>query len=156
MQFAVAFSFGALMSRIPDLQVRFDSTKSELGMLLVATGVLTGLTFSAAPIEKVRARATTFVTVFGATTCFAVVCFKNSAQAAVPFLFIAGVLTGAVEINVNIKTGWEETKLGRRMMSRYKVPISRPFAPCHAAFGSIAHRPCLRLSASPPSQIRQR
>lgn len=119
-QFAVATSLGALVSRFPDLQRKFDLTEGELGLLLVSlsTGVLAGLTFSVPLIEKLGARASAYVTVLGAALFFALIPWMSSAWAAAPVMFAAGILTGAFEVNANIETDRHEAILGRRIMSR--------------------------------------
>lgn len=57
-QFAVALSLGAFVSRLPDLQLKFSLTEGELGLLLavLSSGVLCGLTFSVSFIERFGAR----------------------------------------------------------------------------------------------------
>ncbi len=119
-QFAVAFSLGAFVSRLPDLQRAFGLTEGELGLLLavMSAGVLFGLTFSVRFIERLGARTTAFVTVFGASLFFALIPWMPSALPAVPLFFIAGLFTGAFEINANIETDRHEALLGRRIMSR--------------------------------------
>lgn len=119
-QFAVALSLGAFVSRLPDLQVKFSLTEGELGLLLavLSSGVLCGLTFSVRFIEWLGARTTAFVTVFGASLFFALIPWMPSALVAVPLFFIAGIFTGAFEINANIETDRHEALLGYRIMSR--------------------------------------
>ena len=119
-QFAVALSLGAFVSRLPDLQLKFSLTEGELGLLLavMSSGVLCGLTFSVRFIERLGARTTAFVTVFGASLFFALIPWMPSALLAVPLFFIAGVFTGAFEINANIETDRHEALLGYRIMSR--------------------------------------
>lgn len=74
-QFAVALSLGAFVSRLPDLQLKFSLTEGELGLLLavMSSGVLCGLTVSVRFIERLGARTTAFVTVFGASLFFALI-----------------------------------------------------------------------------------
>ncbi|MBB3656822.1 MFS family permease [Rhizobium sp. BK650] len=119
-QFAVAVSLGALVSRLPDLQRKFGVSESELGLLLavMSTGVLCGLTFSVRFIERLGARRMAFITVFGASFFFALIPFMPSALPALPLFFIAGLFTGAFEINANIETDRHEALLGYRIMSR--------------------------------------
>lgn len=119
-QFAVATSLGALTSRIPDLQRKFELTESELGLLLISlsTGVLIGLTFSVRFIEMLGARTSAYITVLGASLLFALTPWASSAMAAAPVMFIAGILTGAFEVNANIETDRHEALLGHRIMSR--------------------------------------
>ncbi|UWM73652.1 MFS transporter [Rhizobium sp. WSM4643] len=119
-QFAVALSLGAFVSRLPDLQLKFSLTEGELGLLLavLSSGVLCGLTFSVSFIERFGARTMAFVTVFGASLFLALIPWMPSALLAVPLFFIAGVFTGAFEINANIETDRHEARLGYRIMSR--------------------------------------
>ncbi len=119
-QFAVATALGALISRLPDLQRKFDLTESELGLLLISlsTGVLFGLTFSVPVIERLGARASAYITVLGASLLFAVTAWMPSAWTAAPVMFMAGILTGAFEVNANIETDRHEAALGRSIMSR--------------------------------------
>ena len=67
LQFVLALSMGALLSRLPDLQLQFGLTEGQLGLLLVAmsAGALFGLTFSIRLVERLGARITAFVTIFG-------------------------------------------------------------------------------------------
>ena len=118
--FIFALTMGALMSRLPDLQRSLDLTEGELGLMLIAmsVGALLGLTFSSPVIERLGARTTAFITVFGASALYAVVPFLPSALAVVPVFFLAGVFAGALEINVNLETDRHEARLGFRIMSR--------------------------------------
>ncbi|MDR9771638.1 MFS transporter [Rhizobium hidalgonense] len=119
-QFAVAVSLGAFLSRLPDLQRKFGLAEGELGLLLavLSLGVLCGLTFAVRSIERLGARTTAFVTVFGASLFLALIPWMPSAPLAVPLFFIAGIFTGAFEINANIETDRHEALLGYRIMSR--------------------------------------
>ncbi|PDT29966.1 MFS transporter [Rhizobium sp. L9] len=119
-QFAVALSVGAFLSRLPDLQRKFGLTEGELGLLLaiMSLGVLCGLTFSVRIIERLGARTTAFVTVFGASLFLSIITWMPSALPAMPFFFISGLFTGAFEINANIETDRHEALLGYRIMSR--------------------------------------
>jgi MFS family permease len=118
--FIFALSMGALLSRLPDLQEKLDLTEGQLGLLLLtmSVGALCGLTFSSPLIEKLGARTTAFVTVFGASALYAAVPWVPSALLAAPLFFLAGVFAGALEINVNLETDRHEARLGYRIMSR--------------------------------------
>jgi len=119
-QFAVALSVGAFLSRLPDLQRKFGLAEGELGLLLavLSSGVLCGLTFAVRFIERLGARKTAFVTVFGASLFLALIPWMPSAPSAVPLFFIAGIFTGAFEINANIETDRHEALLEYRIMNR--------------------------------------
>ena len=84
MQFAMALSLGALLSRLPDLQLQFGVTEGQLGLWLIAlsTGVLFGMTFVGQLVEALGARSTAFLTVFLATEAYALVrgCLPRSQQ----------------------------------------------------------------------------
>lgn len=118
--FIFALTMGALLSRLPDLQRSLNLTEGQLGLMLISmsVGALFGLTFSSPVIQRIGARKTAFVTVFGASICYAIVPFLPNAFAVVPVFFVAGVLAGALEINVNLETDRHEAVLGYRIMSR--------------------------------------
>ena len=120
LQFVLALSMGALLSRLPDLQLKLGLTEGQLGFLLVAmsAGALFGLTFSIRLVERLGARITAFVTIFGASTLFAMIPWMQSALFAAPLFFVAGLLAGAFEINANLETDRHEALLGYRIMSR--------------------------------------
>jgi len=118
--FIFALSMGALLSRLPDLQISLGLTESELGLTLISMslGALCGLTFSSPIIERLGARTTAFVTVIGASTMYAIIPWVTEPLLLPPVFFIAGILAGALEINVNLETDRHEAQLGFRIMSR--------------------------------------
>ncbi len=118
--FIFALSMGALLSRLPDLQVSLGLTEGQLGLTLIfmSMGALFGLTVSSPLIARLGARNTAFVTVFGASVLYAIIPFAPSAYVAAPLFFIAGILAGALEINVNFETDKHEARLGYRIMNR--------------------------------------
>lgn len=119
-QFVFALSIGALLARLPDLQQKFGLTEGQLSLLLVAMslGVLLGLTFSISVIERIGPRTTAFVSVFGASLCYALIPWMPIAPLAAPFFFFAGFLSGGLEISLNVEADRREALLGRRIMSR--------------------------------------
>jgi MFS family permease len=119
-QFVFALSIGALLARLPDLQQKFALTESQLSLLLVAMslGVLFGLTFSIPVIERLGPRTTAFVSVFGASFCYALIPWMPIALLAAPFFFFAGILSGGLEVSLNVEADRHEALLGRRIMSR--------------------------------------
>jgi MFS family permease len=120
LQFAMAIALGALLARLPDLQVKFALTEGQLGLLLItlSVGVLCGLTATGQLIDRVGARKTSFVTVFAGSTLFALVPWMPSAVWAAPILFAAGIFMGGIEITANVEADRHEAVLGRRIMSR--------------------------------------
>jgi MFS family permease len=118
--FIFALSMGALLSRLPDLQRQLNLTEGQLGLTLIAMscGALVGLTFSSPLIVRHGARTGIFVTIFGASACYALVPFMPSAVLVAPVFFLAGILAGAVEIIVNLETDRLEAQLGYRIMNR--------------------------------------
>lgn len=118
--FIFALSMGALLSRLPDLQVSLGLTEGQLGLTLItmSIGALVGLTFSSPLIQRAGARTTAFVTVFGASALYAIVPWLPSPVWVAPVFFVSGILAGALEINVNLETDRHEARLGRRIMSR--------------------------------------
>ena len=118
--FIFALTMGALLSRLPDIQLSLGLSEGQLGLLLLtmSVGALVGLTVSSPYIERLGARKTAFLTVFGASICYVIVPWMPNAWAVAPFFFIAGIFAGALEINVNLETDRHEAILGYRIMSR--------------------------------------
>jgi Na+/melibiose symporter-like transporter len=118
--FLFAVSLGALLARMPDLQVALDVNKSELGLTLIgmAIGALISLTFSSPLIAHLGARTTAFITILGTATSFALVPWVGAAPLVFCVLFVAGLLAGALEINLNVEIDRLEARLGRGIMNR--------------------------------------
>ncbi|MDR7142555.1 putative MFS family arabinose efflux permease [Rhizobium sp. BE258] len=111
---------GALLSRLPDLQVSLGINKSELGLTLIgaAVGALISLTFSSPLIMKLGARNTAFATVLGTSLMIALVPWLGYAPLVFCVLFCEGLLAGALEINLNVEIDRIEAQLGRGVMNR--------------------------------------
>lgn len=120
MQFAFAITMGGMLTRLPDLQVKFGLTEGQLGLMLIAMslGVLCGLTFLGGVVARAGARLGAFVTIFGASLLYALIPWMPTALWAAPLLFGAGILAGALEILINVEADRHEALLGRRIMSR--------------------------------------
>ncbi|MET3899406.1 MFS family permease [Devosia sp. UYZn731] len=118
--FLFAFALGALLSRMPDLQEQLQVSKSELGLTLIgmAIGSLISLTFSAPLIDRLGARTTALVTVLGTATCYALIPWLSWAPGVFILLFVAGLLAGALEINLNVQTDRLEAQFGKSYMNR--------------------------------------
>ena len=111
---------GAMYSRLPDIQLALGVNEAQLGLVLIgaAIGSLISLTLSSPLIEKLGARTTGFITVFGSTACYASVTLINNAILAFAVLFVAGLLAGSLEINLNVQIGRLEALQKRSLMSR--------------------------------------
>jgi MFS family permease len=111
---------GAMFSRLPDIQSNLQVNEAQLGLTLIgaAIGALISLTFSSPLIERLGARRTAFITVLGSTALYAFVPFISYAPLAFLDLVAAGLLAGALEINLNVELARTETLLGRSIMSR--------------------------------------
>ena len=118
--FLFAVSLGALLARMPDLQVALGVNKSELGLTLIgmAIGALISLTLSSPLIAHLCARTTAFITVLGTAAAFAFVPWVGAAPLVFCILFCAGLLAGALEINLNVEIDRIEAQLGRGIMNR--------------------------------------
>ena len=118
--FLFAVSLGALLARMPDLQVALGVNKSELGLTLIgmAIGALISLTFSSPLIAHLGARTTAFITILGTAFSFAIVPWVGAAPLVFGVLFVAGLLAGALEINLNVEIDRLEARLGRGIMNR--------------------------------------
>lgn len=111
---------GAMYSRLPDIQSALGVNEAQLGLTLIggAVGSLISLTFGSPLIERLGARTTGLITVIGSTACYSAVAFVNSAPFAFAVLFLAGLIAGGLEINLNVQLGRLEQHLGRSLMSR--------------------------------------
>jgi MFS family permease len=111
---------GAMYSRLPDIQLTLGVDEAQLGLTLIgaAIGSLISLTFCSPLIEKLGARTTAYITIIGSTFCYVSVAFMTSAPLAFAALFVAGLLVGALEVNLNVQIGRQELLQGRSMMSR--------------------------------------
>lgn len=111
---------GAMYSRLPDIQQALGVNEAQLGLTLIgaAIGSLISLTLSSPLIERLGARTTGFITVLGSTACYASITLVNNAIVAFAILFVAGLLAGALEINLNVQIGRLEALYKKSLMSR--------------------------------------
>ncbi|MBJ6987216.1 MFS transporter [Devosia sp. MC521] len=118
--FFFALTTGALMARLPDLQTQFGLSEGQLGLTMIgmAIGSLLSLTFGAPIIEKMGFRTTAFITVLGPSLLFATIPWLPSAPFMFAVLFLAGICSGALEINLNVEIDRLETQTGGRFMNR--------------------------------------
>lgn len=118
--FLFSMATGAVLSRLPDVQHKLGVTESQLGLTLIgmAIGSLISLTFASPLIERFGARSTALVTVLGTAVLYCSVAFIDWAPLAFLALVAAGLLAGAVEINLNVQLDRREAQLGRGIMSR--------------------------------------
>ena len=118
--FFFALTTGALMSRLPDIQVHLGVTESQLGLTMIgmSIGSLLSLTFGAPVIERLGVRTTALWTVLGPAVLFATIPWLGAAPAVFGILFFAGILAGALEINLNVEIDRLETETGGRFMNR--------------------------------------
>ncbi len=118
--FLFAAALGALLSRLPDLQHQFGLTESQLGLTLIgmAVGSLVSLSLSSPWIERLGARRTALLTVIGTAFCYALIPWLPNAPLVFGVLFVAGLLAGMLEINLNLEADRIEAVLGRRVMNR--------------------------------------
>jgi MFS family permease len=118
--FLFAVTTGALMARLPDIQTHLGVTEGQLGLTMIgmAIGSLISLTFGASVIEKVGVRRTAFFTVLGPALLFATIPWLGVAPAVFGVLFVTGLLSGALEINLNVEIDRLEMHSGERFMNR--------------------------------------
>lgn len=118
--FLFAVTTGALMARLPDIQTQLGVSESQLGLTMIgmSIGSLISLTFAAPLIDRLGPRTTAFVTVLGPAFLFATIPWLPSAPAVFFALFLTGLLSGALEINLNVEIDRLETASGKRFMNR--------------------------------------
>ncbi|WP_323013182.1 MFS transporter [Devosia sp.] len=118
--FLFALTTGALMARLPDIQTHLGVTEGQLGLTMIgmSIGSLISLTFGAGVIEKLGPRPTAFFTVMGPAILFALIPWLPTAPAMFGLLFVVGLLSGALEINLNVQIDRLEAASGKRYMNR--------------------------------------
>src|SRR5690606_32399439 len=118
--FLFALTTGALMARLPDIQDHFGISEGQLGLTMIgmAIGSLISLTFGPPVIEKLGFRKTALITVLGPSLLFATIPWLPAAPAMFVVLFCAGLLAGALEINLNVEIDRLEMQTGKRFMNR--------------------------------------
>ena len=118
--FLFALTTGALMSRLPDIQTHLGVSESQLGLTMIgmSIGSLISLTLGAAVIERLGVRPTAFFTVIGPALLFALIPWLGAAPAVFAVLFATGLLSGALEINLNVEIDRLEMHTGKRYMNR--------------------------------------
>lgn len=118
--FLFALTTGALMARLPDIQTHLQVSESQLGLTMIgmSIGSLISLTFGAGVIERLGVRSTALFTVLGPALLFALIPWLGAAPAVFGVLFIAGLLSGALEINLNVEIDRLEMHTGGRFMNR--------------------------------------
>ncbi|KRA96605.1 MFS transporter [Devosia sp. Root685] len=118
--FLFAVTTGALMARLPDIQTHLGISEGQLGLTMIgmAIGSLIALTFGPPLIEKLGFRKTALLTVLGPALLFATIPWLPVAPAMFGVLFFAGLLAGALEINLNVEIDRLEIQTGQRFMNR--------------------------------------
>lgn len=118
--FFFAVTTGALMARLPDIQTHLGVTEGQLGLTMIgmSLGSLLSLTFGAPIIERLGFRTVAFFTTLGPSILFTLIPFMPAAPAVFALLFIVGILSGALEINLNVEIDRLEAQTGKRFMNR--------------------------------------
>ncbi|MBE7733362.1 MFS transporter [Devosia faecipullorum] len=118
--FFFAVTTGALMARLPDIQTHLGVSEGQLGLTMIgmAIGSLISLTIGAPIIDRLGFRTTAFFTTLGPAILFATIPWLPNAPAMFGVLFIVGLLSGALEINLNVEIDRLETRTGKRFMNR--------------------------------------
>jgi MFS family permease len=118
--FLFAVTTGALMARLPDIQTHLGVSESQLGLTMIgmSIGSLISLTFGATVIERLGVRTTAFLTVLGPALLFALIPWLGAAPPVFAVLFVTGLLSGALEINLNVEIDRLEMHTGGRYMNR--------------------------------------
>ncbi|HZY68888.1 MAG TPA: MFS transporter, partial [Devosia sp.] len=118
--FLFAFALGAMLGRLPDIQENLGLSEGQLGLTLIgmAVGSLVSLSLGAQWVDRMGARLTAVITVLGTAFCYALIPWWPSAWLVFATLFVAGVLAGLLEINLNLEADRIEAQLNKRVMNR--------------------------------------
>jgi MFS family permease len=118
--FLFAFALGALLARLPDVQQHLGLDKAQLGLMLIgmAIGSLVSVSVGAQWVDRMGARLTALVTVLGTAFCYALIPWLPNAILVFVTLFVAGILAGLLEINLNLEADRIEAQINKRVMNR--------------------------------------
>lgn len=118
--FFFALTTGALMARLPDIQTHLGVSEGQLGLTMIgmAIGSLISLTVGAPVVERLGFRNTAFITTLGPAILFATIPWLPVAPAVFAVLFVVGLMSGALEINLNVEIDRLEVQTGKRFMNR--------------------------------------
>lgn len=118
--FLFALALGALLARLPDVQLNLGLDKAQLGLMLIgmAIGSLVSLSLGAQWVDRMGAKLTAIVTVLGTAFCYALIPWLPNAYLVFGTLFVAGILAGLLEINLNLEADRIEAHTGKRVMNR--------------------------------------
>ena len=118
--FMFSLALGALLARLPDVQLNLGLDKAQLGLMLIgmAIGSMVSVTVGAQWVDRMGARLTAIVTVLGTAFCYALVPWLPNAVLVFGTLFVAGLLAGLLEINLNLEADRIEAQINKRVMNR--------------------------------------
>lgn len=118
--FLFAVTTGALMARMPDIQTHLGVTEGQLGLTMIgmSIGSLISLTFGAGFIDRLGFRTSALVTTLGPVILISSIPWLPNAPLVFCVLFVTGILSGALEINLNVEIDRLEAQTGKRFMNR--------------------------------------
>lgn len=118
--FLFAVITGALMARMPDIQTHLGVTEGQLGLTMIgmSIGSLISLTFGSSLIDRLGFRSTAFLATLGPVILIATIPWLPAAPMVFCVLFFTGLLSGALEINLNVEIDRLEVQTGKRYMNR--------------------------------------
>jgi MFS family permease len=84
----------------------------------MAAGSLLSISLGTQWIERMGARRTAFITTIGTAFCYALIPWLPNAYLMFATLFVAGILAGLLEINLNVEADRIEAQFNKRVMNR--------------------------------------
>lgn len=118
--FLFAFTLGAMLSRLADIQENLKIAEGLLGVALMCSslGMLLFLTIGAPFVERLGNKRTFIVGLSAMVASYLLIGGIDVYFAVIAIIFLAGMAVGAMEISINVEADRLETHLGRRIMSR--------------------------------------
>ena len=125
---ANGFAFASFASRIPQVRDRFHLSPSQLGLVLLATGVgaLVALPLSGPFVARYGSRrvVTAMALLLGVAQTIASLGFLVGLAPLVVGVFLLGLANGSWDVAMNVQGAVVEQRLGRSVMPRFHAGFS--------------------------------
>ena len=119
--FIAGLCFSSWAARIPDLQVKFSLSESQLGSLLLGlpVGSLVALPIAGWAVHRFGSKIVILISVIGYMTFLPLIGFSNSLWMLVPVLIVFGMIGNMINISLNTQALALEDTYGRNILASF-------------------------------------
>jgi len=119
--FIAGLCFSSWAARIPDLQVKFSLSESQLGSLLLGlpVGSLVALPIAGWAVHRFGSKIVILISVIGYMTFLPLIGFSNSLWMLVPVLIVFGMIGNMINISLNTQALALEDNYGRNILASF-------------------------------------